>query len=303
VSRLGAGRDGRTPLIQRPIGSGAPEVPILRVLAGRDVLRFVILGEGGTVEIGRDEGCSLPLGDASVSRRHARVHADAQGASVEDLGSRNGTFVNGQQTQKARLKPGDRLEIGTVPLRYDLVSAEELAHLQSVVDKLEASDRDALTGLQTRAYLDDRLPALAERSAEGGEPLSAVFIDIDHFKAVNDTYGHAIGDDVLRQAARVLAFAVRSREGCVRYGGEEILVILEGANEHHAVVVADRLRHLVEAHAWETIADGLAVTISCGVAQRKPSEDVRAWIERADRALYAAKQGGRNAVRRASQLA
>jgi diguanylate cyclase (GGDEF)-like protein len=279
--------------------SGVPDVPILRVLAGRDVLRFVVIGPA--VEVGRDAGCGLNLNDASVSRRHAVIRSDEDGFCVEDLGSRNGTFVNGQQADFERLSPGDRLEVGNVPLRFDLVSPYELAHLQEVLDRLAASDRDPLTGLLTRAYLDDRLPQLLELCSRTSRPLSAVFVDLDHFKSVNDRFGHAIGDDVLRQVGLILAYAVREREVCVRYGGEEIVVVLEGATESQAVVVADRLRELVESHQWSAIAKGLAVTVSCGVAQWRPGEGVREWLQGADRALYAAKNGGRNRVWHSSQ--
>jgi diguanylate cyclase len=275
-------------------------VPILRVLAGRDVLRFALVG--AVVEIGRDATCGLSLNDSSVSRRHARVHADGSEFSVEDLGSRNGTFVNGRQVTREPLHPGDRLEVGTVPLRLDLVRLDELTHLQDVLQRLAAGDRDALTGLLTRAYLDDRLPHLVEACDQASRPLSAVFLDVDHFKSINDEFGHATGDDVLRQVARLVAYAVRGSETCVRYGGEEIVVVLEGEAESHAAVVADRLRKLVETHEWPALAKGLAVTVSCGVAQCLRGQGVREWIVRADRALYAAKRSGRNRVCLASQF-
>jgi diguanylate cyclase (GGDEF)-like protein len=290
-----------TPLIARPPRSGGPETPILRVTAGQDILRFIEIG--GTLEIGRDIGCGLSLNDASVSRRHVRVHADADGFLLEDLGSRNGTLLNGQPVESAcvRLVAGDRLEVGTVPLRFDFVRADELAHLRGVVERLTASGRDSLTGLSTRAYLEDDLPRLVEECRRAARPLSAVFVDVDHFKSINDRFGHAMGDDVLRQLSRILAYSVRAREACVRYGGDEVVVVLDGSNENQAVVVADRLRQLVESHRWSTLTEGLAVTVSCGVAEWQPGEDARHWLDRADRAVYVAKGRGRNTVWRGSQ--
>ena len=292
-----------TPLIARPARSGGPDMAILRVTAGQDILRFAVVRD--VVELGRDETCGLSLSDSSVSRRHARVWTEGGVARLEDLGSRNGTFLNGQRVagEAIQLSRGDRLEVGTVPLRFDLVSPDELAHLQGVVERLTASGRDPLTGLLTRAYLDDRLPEVVGECERAGRPLSALFVDVDHFKAINDRFGHAIGDDVLRQVARVLAYAVRGGEACVRYGGEELVVVLDGANESRAVVTADRLRYLVESHEWAAVVRGLAVTISCGVAQWRTGESVRQWLDRADRAVYVAKSLGRNSVCRGSRLA
>jgi diguanylate cyclase (GGDEF)-like protein len=285
---------------ERPGRRGGPDVPILRVIAGRDVLRFAVVG--GPVEIGRDAACGLSLNDSSVSRRHARVRPDRAGFEVEDLGSRNGTFVNGRRVERERLALGDRLEVGTVPLRFEPAGPDELAHLQGVLERLAAGDRDPLTGLLTRSYLEGRLPTLVEECRRAGRPVSTVFLDVDHFKSINDEFGHATGDDALRQVARLLAYGVRARESCVRYGGEEVIVVLEGATEGEAVVVAERLRRLVESHEWSAVAGGLEVTVSCGVAQCLPGQGVREWLARADRALYAAKRSGRNRVCRASQF-
>jgi diguanylate cyclase (GGDEF)-like protein len=181
------------------------------------------------------------------------------------------------------------------------VTVEELAHLKAVQERLEAADRDPLTGLLTRAYLDT-LPTLVERESRAQRPLSAVFVDVDSFKQVNDVFGHATGDDVLRLVARLLALGIREAEACVRYGGEELLVIVQDAPEGPAATLAERYRIAVADHDWPRVASGLKVTVSCGVAEHRAGEGVRGWLERADRALYAAKRAGRNQVARASVL-
>jgi diguanylate cyclase (GGDEF)-like protein len=288
------------PLESRAI-LGTPDIPVLRVTGGRDVLRFASLGSGAPVEVGRDETCGLVLTDASVSRRHARVTTRRDGFFVEDLGSSNGTLVNGVPVKESRVSTGDTLEVGTVPLRVDLLSARELQQLQAVVRRLEASDRDPLTGLLTRAYLDNQLPLLLEGHDRTATPVSAAFLDVDHFKSINDRFGHATGDDVLRQLARLLVYVVREREACIRYGGEEIVIVLPDSREDDAAGVAERLREMVEGHDWGRLADGLAVTVSSGVAERRSGEPLGEWLARADRALYAAKAQGRNRVRRASE--
>lgn len=291
----------RTPPVARISTAGAPAIPLLRVVAGHDAMRFVLLDRRRAIEVGRDAGCALLLTDASVSRRHARLAFVDGELRVEDLGSRNGTRVNGKDVREGRLRPGDRLEMGNVLLRFERVSPSELSHLRGVLARLAADGRDPLTGLLTRAYLE-KLPSLLERSARKGRKTSALFVDVDRFKRINDSFGHAIGDDVLRQLARLLLFDVREREVCIRYGGEELLVILEGADEGHATAIAERLRKAIESHDWARLAKGLVVTISCGIAERQPREPVRAWLARADGALYAAKRRGRNRVIRVSAL-
>ena len=292
----------RTPVVGRILTAGAPAIPLLQVVAGHDALQFALLDKRRAIEVGRDAGCALLLTDASVSRRHARLAFVDGDLRVEDLGSRNGTRVNGKDVRESRLRPGDRLEVGNVLLRFDRVSPSELTHLRGVLARLAGSDRDPLTGLLTRAYLAEKLPSLLERSARKGRKTSALFVDVDHFKRINDRFGHATGDDVLRELARLLLFDVREREVCIRYGGEEILVILEGADEGHATAIAERLREAIESHDWTRLAKRLAVTISCGIAERQPREPVRGWLERADGALYAAKRRGRNRVLRVSAL-
>lgn len=274
--------------------------PTLRVVAGRDMLRFVTLQDDDEVLVGRDESLGLVLSDASVSRRHARVRSDEGGAvTVEDLGSTNGTAVNGVPIQRATLKPGDHLEIGTVSLRLDLLSVEEITHLGKVLERIEAKNRDPLTGLLTRAWIEDELPNVLETAHALGTPVACLFADVDRFKSVNDRFGHQAGDDVLMAVARLLLVAVRDADACVRYGGEELVLFLTGSDEATAAEVAERIRRAIEVHDWSRTTPGQGITASFGVAGWRENEPVRDWIGRADRALYEAKEGGRNRVVRA----
>jgi diguanylate cyclase (GGDEF) domain len=177
---------------------------------------------------------------------------------------------------------------GCLPARH--ADDDELQHLARVVARLEAANRDPLTGLLTRGWLDDELPGLIERYARAGLPFSCAFVDVDHFKRVNDTYTHAVGDEVLSAIARLLMLGVRDADPCVRYGGEEIVLFLPGSDVVQAVEVADRIRRSIAAHDWGRTAEGLRVTASFGVAQLRPDEDVAAWLNRADVAMYAAKR-------------
>jgi pSer/pThr/pTyr-binding forkhead associated (FHA) protein len=123
-----------TPLIEKPTRDSRPSLPVIRLI-GTERVRLVVLTLGSTIEIGRDESCGLVLADDSVSRRHAVVRTDREGYVLEDLGSRNGTRVDGEPVTKALITPGDRIEIGSVLLRFDLVTAEELVQLQQLAER------------------------------------------------------------------------------------------------------------------------------------------------------------------------
>lgn len=281
----------------------AVTMPALRVVAGPDMLRFATLyPPDGRVVIGRDAGCNLPLTDGSVSRRHAVVEQDAEGRIwVSDLGSTNGTAIGGVPvTERTLLPDGAMLVVGAVTLRLDRLSLKELSHLTKVVERLSLANKDALTGLVTRRYLDEELPGLVNRHAANGVPVSAVFFDVDHFKRVNDSFGHGVGDEVLRTVSRLVIMHVRDSDTVVRYGGEEIVAILPNCDVEGAYNTAERVRIEVMNHAWSSYAPSLAVTLSSGVATFRSGEPLSDWLDRADKALYEAKRGGRNQTVRAA---
>lgn len=293
--------------VRIPLPSRGPvrrhSIPTLRVVAGRDMLTYATFAPEEQLLIGRDEAADLRLNDITVSKRHARVVADANGTiTVVDLNSTNGTAVNSQQVSRAILRPGDHLEVGGVSLRLDMLSLDELGHLGRVIQRLEAANRDPLTGLLNRAYIDDELPKLAERCATAGVPFACAFVDVDHFKQVNDGHGHQVGDEVLAAIARLLMLGVRDGDPCVRYGGEELILFLPGSNEPGAHEVAERIRRTIAGHDWDRTAQGLRVTASFGVAERADGESVAAWLNRADQAMYTAKRSGRNRVELAGPL-
>lgn len=161
----------------------------------------------------------------------------------------------------------------------------------------ELAEKDGLTGLLNRRELLRRAEGALAQAHEHGAPLAAILFDIDHFKRFNDTYGHAIGDEVLRLVARSASDAVREADLLGRYGGEEFTVVLPQSDARAALEVAERLRALLAATALQTEAHGaLAVTISVGVACCDPGEALDALLHRADLALYESKRRGRNAV-------
>ena len=173
---------------------------------------------------------------------------------------------------------------------------EELTRANEAL--LKASQTDGLTGLDNRRHIEERLTEMFSHAARLNEPLACVMCDVDHFKSVNDTYGHQAGDAVLQQVAEILRDSAREIDRVGRYGGEEFIVLLPAANLADATAFAERVRGEVEAREF-SYADGtLRRTLSAGVAAW-PHPDIRhqeALVKAADDALYAAKQGGRNRV-------
>jgi diguanylate cyclase (GGDEF)-like protein len=160
------------------------------------------------------------------------------------------------------------------------------------------SMNDGLTGLYNRSWLADMLPKMVATAQRAGTPLALVMIDLDHFKVFNDTHGHLTGDDALRAAAQVIAVSLRPSDFAVRYGGEEMMVILPETNELLAVMIGERLcARMREASIFPDMRLPLPhVTASVGVAMLGHEMDELALIAAADAALYRAKHGGRNQV-------
>ncbi len=172
--------------------------------------------------------------------------------------------------------------------------------LNKSIAELESSQaiavRDDLTGAYNRRYLMGALFKEKNRSDRGGEPFSVCLIDIDFFKKVNDTRGHLIGDQVLRLFTQAIQPDVRTTDYFGRFGGEEFLLILSETSVNGACVHAERVRRSIEQHRFTEIDDSLAITVSIGVTQYRPREEISSTLNRADMALYDAKASGRNRV-------
>lgn len=180
------------------------------------------------------------------------------------------------------------------------VSFEEIEKLRSDLQALYLENRsDPLTSLVNRRYFDQALSAAVSDAQASSKPLSLLMCDVDHFKAVNDTFGHPIGDDVLRLIAGSIKYLVREQDIAARYGGEEFGIILLNTPVKQAAEVAERIRTTIASRPVVIRSTGQSVgriTVSMGGAQLRPNENSRGLIERADDCLYRAKQGGRNRV-------
>jgi len=206
------------------------------------------------------------------------------------------------------------LEIGANDILARPIDPQELAarvrtqirrkrytdYLRDNLDQsLELAVTDQLTGLHNRRYMEGRLDALSRRAGAGGEPFACLVIDIDHFKKVNDSFGHQVGDEVLREFAIRLASNVRAIDLPVRYGGEEFVVVMPDTLLEDARRIAERIRLHVAGSPFRVLGgeELLSVTISIGVAASLSGEDTpQALLRRADEAMYEAKSAGRNRV-------
>ncbi|UGS37729.1 GGDEF domain-containing protein [Capillimicrobium parvum] len=189
--------------------------------------------------------------------------------------------------------PGDVVARVTAAARVAGLRTQLLARDETLE---QLAFNDELTGMWNRRFLVGRLSALSRAAERHGHALSIVLIDIDRFKAVNDRHGHAAGDAVLVEMAARLRHSIREEDVAGRWGGEELLVILPDEGAEGARIAAERMRERVAATPVAAGAETIEVTVSAGCATRRPGDDVDALLRRADEALYAAKQAGRNAV-------
>ena len=173
----------------------------------------------------------------------------------------------------------------------------ELREKNTILERLSTTDE--LTGLRNRRYVNDVLALEVLRATRYGTPLSVLMADVDHFKRVNDTYGHPAGDTVLRSIGDSILRLLRKTDVGGRFGGEEFIAVLSHTDLDGAVVLAERLRGSVEATPCTHDGQEIAVTISAGVAQLEAGRSAAQLVQRVDAALYAAKEGGRNRVERA----
>jgi diguanylate cyclase (GGDEF)-like protein len=177
---------------------------------------------------------------------------------------------------------------------------ERLARVNE--ELLRISQTDALTGLYNVRTIAEALPRLISYARRSNSPLSLVMLDVDRFKSVNDRYGHLAGDDFLRRLGKALAEGRRREDVVARIGGEEFIIALPGVDAHGAERVAERVLEAVRGIGFTVNGESVPVTVSAGVAQLEAEDDDRALLARADAAMYAAKQGGRDRVSRSLTL-
>lgn len=267
----------------------------LIVISGSAVGKMFKLG--GEMGIGRSPECEICLDDEGISRNHARVEKDDYGnIIIEDLDSTNGTYFNGTRFNKHILRDGDKIQIGsTTILKFSYQDTLEEAFYQNQYD---AATKDGLTGIYNKKFFAEQLQKDFSYALRHNEITSLIVFDIDHFKKINDTFGHQAGDMVLRQLAKVVSNALRNEDLFARIGGEEFAVVLRQVDEKRAHVLAERVRRTVEVNKFMWGNTRIRVTISLGVAtlRRANFRDANELVHAADEFLYKAKRSGRNRV-------
>lgn len=245
--------------------------------------------------IGRDRENDIVLNSDSVSRRHARVEHRGEHIYIVDLDSTNGTFVNDSPdpVHECQLRKGDQIKIGDTIFKF-LAGSDVEAQYHETIFKFTITD--GLTDVGNKKHLDHVLSKEIPRAVRHGRELALLMIDIDHFKEVNDTFGHLAGDTVLRELAAVAQKRLRPDDELGRYGGEEFAAVLPETSLEGAVQIGEDLRQRVESHAFIVEGERISVTVSIGAAELKPGMDVNAFFKSADEQLYRAKNNGRNRV-------
>jgi diguanylate cyclase (GGDEF)-like protein len=257
------------------------------------------------VRLGRASDSDLYLAEPEVSRHHAILERVVDGGEptavrVVDLGSTNGTFVNGHRIViphlPQNLHPGDVLRVGRHAFKLKRLDAVERRYHEAMVVQ---TTLDPLSAVSNRATVLSFLEKQVDLALRHHRPLSLILCDLDHFKQINDRWGHAAGDEVLRCFGTLLLGRLRASDQAGRIGGEEFLLVLPETPGREAVFVAEALRENLEMAKilHEGSADPIGVTSCFGVAQLVEQDaNGGALLARADGALYRAKAGGRNRV-------
>jgi diguanylate cyclase (GGDEF)-like protein len=291
--------DDTTRMAPTPEASPEPEgqsaAAYLVVLSGSSVGEMYRLDKERVV-VGRGDKVDLRLIDDGISREHAQIVREGGQMFLEDLGSTNGTYRNGERVKREALAEGDKILVGsTTILKFSYQDRlDEMFHRQMS----ESALRDGLTHAFNKRYFNERIDSELQYANRHRTPLSLVFIDIDHFKRINDLHGHQAGDAVLTQLATLLMSMLGEEEVFARYGGEEFAVVARGSTPEAGAALSEKLRAAVAGHPFVHGGAGIPVTVSVGVAAAPAAGIASAadLVARADEAMYAAKRGGRNRV-------
>jgi two-component system, cell cycle response regulator len=273
---------------ERPAASGPP---CLVIISGDDMGRRFELGNQ-EVSIGRGENCTICVNTDQVSRKHATVQCVLGKYYLVDMRSTNGTFVNEQKVERAKLLDGDQIRVGKTVLKYTESHVEQ----RYFEHAFNLASMDALTGAFNKRYFDETFGKEVQRAQQTATPLSLVLFDIDYFKKINDGFGHPAGDAVLKNVSGAVASQLRDGDALFRVGGEEFALLLAATPRDLAAQAAEAVRLLIESLITTFMDARIGATLSLGVAELQPNEAPASLYQRADERLYAAKRGGRNRV-------
>ncbi len=287
---------GESTLITNPRDPSANTklIPILQILSGADRGRLISLQQHPLVRLGRSKSSELVIYDPSCSRNHAEIHS-AETVVIRDLNSTNGTRVNGTKLkgESVTLNDGDRIQLGDNTFLRFLHMPEQDFSVQ--MDVFYRATRDALTKACNRHQFDDALSRELAAQKRMGYGLGVIAFDVDHFKKVNDSFGHAAGDEVLRAIGERVPHCIRTEDMFARVGGEEFIVLARTDDADGLRRLAERIRVSMEAEPVEFESQKISFTVSVGLSwvSGKSVSDAP-LVSSADEALYEAKRSGRN---------
>jgi diguanylate cyclase (GGDEF)-like protein len=275
----------------------AKQKPACLLVVGGELNGSIFDLPQGELTVGRNPDCTISLDFHGISRKHFTLTVDeASQVLLTDLGSANGTYLNNKKLETPTvLKSGDMIKIGAIALKYIPKGDPE----RLTYDKLhEEANTDGLTKCYNKTFFNNHLELEVKKSKVTGKPLTLIIFDLDHFKKLNDNYGHDAGDYVLKEKATIIREnGIRQGDIFARYGGEEFCILLPNTNLKQGFEIAERLRKLIEKH--EFIYDGkrLPVTASIGIADYREGVNTGTDLfKRADTAVYKSKESGRNQV-------
>ncbi len=271
-------------------------IPTLIVIAGDLFGQMINLEEKKKVFFGRGSECDVVINDPSLSRKHCVVKNENGTIILEDLKSTNGTFVNGIKVDKIELQSGQRVFLGEI-CAFKFAYQDDIdLDLNRLI--LEKAIKDRLTNIYNRTYFDELLKKEFAFHKRAKLPLSLIFIDLDDFKKVNDTFGHMCGDEILKKVALSLKSNVRESDYVCRYGGEEFVIILKNTSFEKAMKKAESLRRIVNSIELLCNSNQIKVTASFGVStlEKDNFRSEKRLLAEADSAMYRAKELGKNMV-------
>jgi two-component system cell cycle response regulator len=274
---------------EKPVGKEA----CLVVIYGMDLGKKYNL-EQPAIIIGRSSKSDIQVDQESVSRNHAKIINTGKTIILRDLGSTNGTYVNDELIDEYVLRDGDFIKIGRTIFKFLSGNNIENSYHEEIY---RLTTIDGLTQIYNKRYYLETLEREISRAHRYRRELSMIMFDIDHFKKINDTYGHLAGDYVLKQLASVVKSRIRREDTMSRYGGEEFAIVLPEVDAYNANQTAEKIRKLVEKTVFKFEDTKIPVTISVGVCSiNQDTKDPAEFIKKADEKLYQAKSAGRNQV-------
>lgn len=270
----------------------APHRPVLVVISGQEVgTRRPV---DASLIIGRDPDVDLVLTDVLVSSRHALLEDRGDSWTLIDLGSTNGTSVNGEKGSDFVLHNGDKIVFGATVVRFEMQDRLERAYDEHLEKLLNV---DELSGLLLRRKFDLDLKVALDAARAGNTPVGLLMMDLDGIKAINDTHGHLFGAYVIGESGRVIGRVLDQRGFASRFGGDEFIAALPGDRLDAAVAIGEEIRAAIGAFPFEREGISLRPGISIGAAAFPESaSDAEGLLQRADEALYRAKRAGKNRV-------